>query len=71
MSAYATVAEANAYFDGRLYSTIWATACVSNKEKALAQAARIIDRLNFAGEKHTASDTRYALTGTRDCLRIT
>jgi hypothetical protein len=66
MSAYATLAEANAYFDNRLYSSLWAASSSGDRDKALEQAARIIDRLNFAGEKNAASVVRLALTGRSD-----
>lgn len=63
MSAYASVAEANAYFDTRLYSDLWNTQSVDTKTKALETATRMIDRLNFAGEKHAANLVRLSLTG--------
>lgn len=71
MSAYATVSEANAYFELRLYSGLWNTKTVQVKTTALEQATRIIDRLNFAGEKHAANLVRQSLTGedgTLQCL---
>lgn len=66
MSAYATYVEGDAYFATRLYVTAWTGALDSDKTKALTQATRIIDRLNFAGEKHAASEARLSLTGSRD-----
>ena len=66
MSSYATIADADTYFVGRLYSTVWNAASNLDKTNSLAQATRIIDRLSFAGERHAASEVRLALTGTRD-----
>jgi len=63
---YSTVADANTYFDGRLYSTVWSAASTPDKTKAMEQATRIIDRLNFAGEKHAAHLVRFSLTGRND-----
>lgn len=51
--AYATVTEANTYFADRLYSEAWEDASTEDKTKALATASQHIDRLNFAGYKHT------------------
>lgn len=66
MTAYATVAEADAYFVTRLYADVWVNSTSQNKQKALATAARIIDRLNFQGEKHSVYETRLSLLGTAD-----
>ena len=63
---YSTVVDANTYFDGRLYSTVWSAASTPDKTKAMEQATRIIDRLNFAGEKHAAHIVRFGLTGRND-----
>lgn len=40
---------AQRYFDGRLGTTAWDGARISDQDKALAQATTLIDRLNFAG----------------------
>jgi hypothetical protein len=48
---YLTLAEAQTYFDGRLDTTAWDCADTGRRTKALLQATRAIDRLNFAGEK--------------------
>jgi len=48
---YATYAEAQAYFDERLHEVAWSEASQGDREKALIKATRIIDRLNFRGEK--------------------
>lgn len=63
---YSTVADANTYFDGRLYSTVWSTASAGDRAKAMEQATRIIDRLNFVGEKNAAHLVRFSLTGRND-----
>jgi len=52
--AYATITEANEYFATRLYSDAWDNANATDRTKALEMASRDIDRLNFAGYKHTA-----------------
>lgn len=51
--AYGSVSEADTYFATRLYSDAWEDASTEDKTKALATATRHIDRLNFAGYKHT------------------
>ena len=50
MSAYATTVEAATYFSERLNTDAWDDAVTGDKTKALAQATKIIDRLNFLGE---------------------
>lgn len=62
MTAYANRSEGNDYFALRLYTVAWDTASDENKDKALAQSTRIIDRLRFAGEKHASHIVRQALT---------
>lgn len=54
MAYYGTVDEADDYFEERLNSTAWHNS--SQKEIALKQSTRLIDRLNFVGCK--ASDTQ-------------
>lgn len=51
MSSYATESEAQTYFDSRLHTEPWDDASTTDRSKALAQATKIIDRLNFSGEK--------------------
>jgi len=51
MSQYATIVEAQAYFDGRLNTDPWDDATDANKNKALIMATTLIDRLNYRGEK--------------------
>ena len=50
-SAYCTKAEADTYFSGRLNTDAWDDATDAEKDKALIQATRIIDQLNFKGTK--------------------
>lgn len=43
-NSYATLAQANAYHDGRLFSSVWTSASDANKEIALVQATRLLDQ---------------------------
>jgi len=52
-TAYITIVEAQVYFDGRLLTQPWENASDENKNKALLQATRAIDQLNFRGQKST------------------
>ena len=61
---YTNIAEADAYFEERLYSNLWTNTIASEKEKALKQAANIIDRLRYVGVKHSVYVV--ALTGVAD-----
>lgn len=47
---YATVGEADNYFDQVLNSDAWSDAVEADKEKALIMATRVIDQLNYEGE---------------------
>lgn len=49
---YGTIAEAIDYFANRLHTTAWDNADVTKRPKALLAATRIIDTLNFKGDKH-------------------
>ena len=51
MSAYLDKMEAQTYFSQRLRTSAWDSASNSDRDKALAEATRLIDRLNFAGDK--------------------
>lgn len=42
-NSYATVADANAYYDGHLYATAWTAATDDQKAVALVMATRLID----------------------------
>jgi hypothetical protein len=50
---YGTLQEANDYFSGRLHEYAWSNASVDDRPKALRAATRIIDTLNYKGNKHT------------------
>ena len=52
-SYYGDLQEADAYFAGRLHSQAWEDADDADKPKALLAACRLIDNLNFKGDKHT------------------
>jgi hypothetical protein len=51
LNAYITVYDANLYFQTRLGTDAWDSAIPTDQTKALAQATRSIDRLNFIGIK--------------------
>lgn len=55
MSSYATEATAQIYFDTRLNAEAWDDASSVDRVKGLAQATRIVDRLNFLGTKTVAA----------------
>jgi hypothetical protein len=54
MTAYATLEQADAYFETRLFGQAWANAAPQNRSAALTMATEQIDRLNFNGMKHAA-----------------
>lgn len=62
MAAYATLAEADVYFETRLFSQLWANAPSQDRTAALLKATQDIDRLNFAGMKHTAWEVAQTTT---------
>ena len=49
--SYVSLAEANEYFSSRLHADAWAEASDADKEKALAMAAKAIDRQPLRGRK--------------------
>ena len=51
MPSYLTIIEAQTYFNTRLHTQPWDCAIDDEKTKALAMASKIIDRLNYEGEK--------------------
>ena len=51
MPSYLTIIEAQTYFNTRLHTQPWDYAIDDEKTKALAMASKIIDRLNYEGEK--------------------
>lgn len=50
-NSYVTIAEADEYFQDKLYSTDWNEASESTKEKALKTAAKKIDSQRLRGRK--------------------
>jgi len=65
--AYCTIAEADAYFSGRLNTDAWDDATSGDQVKALVQATRMIDRLNFKGEM-TDEDQQFQFPRDDDTL---
>jgi len=54
-NSYASAADGDAYHDGHLYATTWTGATLSNKEKALVFATRVIDsQYRFHGVRAVA-----------------
>ncbi len=51
ITSYISIYDANLYFNTRLNTEPWDSSIDSDKIKALAQATRAIDRLNFKGIK--------------------
>jgi len=51
MAQYATLAEGNTYMGERLNTAAWDAAADADKNKGLQWATKLIDRLNFLGEK--------------------
>jgi hypothetical protein len=49
---YGTLEEANTYFETRLHERSWSVANNAERQKGLIAATRIIDTLNFKGNKH-------------------
>jgi hypothetical protein len=49
---YGSIDEAAAYFTGRLHSDAWDEALSADQTKALLSARRLIDNLDYKGEKH-------------------
>ena len=47
--------DADVYFANRLNSNAWLDAVVADRDKALIEATRAIDRLNFCGEKKVST----------------
>jgi hypothetical protein len=55
MATYISEADADTYFTTyRLVTSAWDSASSAEKGKALNQATRMIDRLNFQGDKYDA-----------------
>lgn len=56
-NSYIDVSGADNYFSTRLNSDIWDDSTNTDKQKALIEATRLIDNLNFEGTKHTTAQT--------------
>ena len=52
MSYYGSIDEANSYFSTRLHESAWSAASLDDQPKALLAATKLIDGLNFKGQKH-------------------
>lgn len=50
---YGDIYGAADYFDSRLHEHAWTNAMATDRPKALLAATRLIDSLNFKGQKHT------------------
>jgi hypothetical protein len=59
MAYYGTLTEANAYFASRLHSETWEDSAATDRPKALTEATRIIDALNYKGVKHAVWSVMY------------
>ncbi len=64
-NSYASVADADDYFDGRLYSTPWQQAETPKKERALAWATQLLDeRVSWRGTRvSTTQALRWPRSG--------
>ena len=61
---YGTVADGDTQFSYRLHETIWSAATAADRHLALIAATKIIDALNFKGDKHTV----FISTSTDDAV---
>lgn len=55
--SYCTIEEANEYFAGRLHAESWGETSDADKEKALRQATKTIDRQPLRGRKTDTAQT--------------
>lgn len=55
--SYVNLTEANEYFSNRLHADAWAEASDADKEKALQQATKAIDRMPLIGRKAVSEQT--------------
>lgn len=63
---YGTLLEANTYFDQRLHSSSWTDSAATDRPKALQEAARLIDNLNYKGVKHAVWSIMYQYDATNE-----
>lgn len=66
LSSYLTVQEAAVYFETRLDTWAWDEATLGNRDKALKQSTRIVDRYNYKGKKTDASQEHQFPRGSSD-----
>jgi len=64
MSYYGNISGANQYFSSRLHSEDWSESAPSDRPKALTEATRIIDGLNYRGVKNAVWLVMYDQTTT-------
>lgn len=65
---YGSVSEATTYFSKRLHSEVWDENSLPEKTKALEHATRLIDNLDFVGEKNASYVKREAFLTTTSTL---
>lgn len=74
VSNYGSVNDADLFFSGMVNTQAWDSASTVDRLKSLKQATRIIDRLNFAGEKTDENQVlqfpRDASTSVPDDIKI-
>ena len=56
-NSFVDVAGADSYFSARLYSGKWDSAATEDKEKALKQATRMLDQIDWRGAKSLATNS--------------
>lgn len=66
MAYYGSVSDANSYFSNRLHSDGWEDSLATDRPKALTEAARIIDSLNYRGVKHAVWSIMYEYNATTE-----
>lgn len=66
MAYYGTLAGANSYFDARLHSDSWSDSAPADRPKALTEATRVIDSLNYRGVKHAVWSVMYEYNATTE-----
>jgi hypothetical protein len=69
-NSYVTLAEAEAYFAGRLHTGPWMSASQTDRERALLMAARALERLSWHGQRASSVQTlswpRIGAPGAKD-----
>lgn len=69
IDSYGSIENANLYFDNRLSSAVWKKSSLDSKKLALIGATRVIDNLNFVGDK-TDSEQLHAFPRTVNSKNI-